>query len=98
MDAVGSSSSPPASTSSVVPGGISAPRPLPSPPRRATGHLLGQIAVRPCAAGRRVERDDRLPEGRRFREPYVPGHRRLVHLGAEVLADLELDLLGELRA
>ena len=43
----------------------------------------------------RVEHDDRLPERRRLREPHRARDHRLVHLVAEVLAHLGLDLLGE---
>src|SRR3546814_5401994 len=59
----------PVPASPVMSVGIRAPRPLPSPLRRATAHLLGQFPVGNGAPGARIERDDRLPEGRCLREP-----------------------------
>ena len=88
---VGSSSRPPpvsVSESRLVPGGMSAPSPLPSPPRRATTHLFRQLPVRRRAARRGIEHDDRLPERRRLGETHRPRDHRLVHPGTEVLAHL----------
>ena len=79
-----------------TPVGISAPSPLPSPPGRATAHLLRQLAVGDGSARRRIEHDDRLPERRRFRDPHRPRDDRPVDLGAEVLPHLALDLLRQL--
>src|SRR5262245_21268170 len=86
----------PAAFSATVPVGIKAPRPLPSPPGRATTHLLGQLAVRQGSTRRRVENRDGLPERRRLGYADRPGDNRPVHLRADVGADFALDLLGEL--
>src|SRR5437763_439189 len=63
-------------------GGISAPSPLPSPLRRPTAHLLGQLAVGNGTPRGRVEHGHRLPEGGRLGQPHRPraeaaAHRRL---------------------
>src|SRR5947209_935206 len=79
-------------------GGMRASRPLPSPPRRATTHLLGQFAVRQRTAGRRVEDEDGLAERRRFREPDRPRNDVAAHLGAEMGPYLLDHLVGELGA
>src|SRR5919202_5014583 len=49
-------------------GGMRAPSPLPSPTRRATAHLLGQLPVRERPTGRGVEDEDGLAERRRLRQ------------------------------
>src|SRR5690606_29084128 len=56
-------------TTPLASGGMSAPSPLPSPLRRATAHLLGQLAVGDGAPRGRIERDDGLPERRSFGQP-----------------------------
>src|SRR5947209_7012909 len=94
MEATGISWNPPA-PSSPEPGGMRAPRPLPSPPRRATAHLLGQLPVCGGAPGGRIEHDDGLPERRRLREAHSAGHHRPAHLRSEVLAYLADDLVAE---
>ena len=68
--------------------GMRAPRPLPSPLRRATAHLLGQLPVGDGAPRGRIERDDRLPERRRLGEPHRAGDDVAADLVAEVLAHL----------
>src|SRR3954452_8579816 len=97
MAATGTISSPPVSASAAksVPVGMSAPSPLPSPPRRATAHLFRQFPVGLRASRCGVEHDDRLAERRRLGEPDGTGHDRLVDPGAEVLTHLGLDLIGE---
>src|SRR3954453_16607377 len=82
----------------VASGGISAPSPLPSPLRRATAHLLGQLAVGNGATRGRIERNDRLAVGRGLREPDRAGHDVATHLVAEVVPHLLHHLVGELRA
>src|SRR5579875_1021509 len=68
--------------------GISAPRPLPSPLRRAIAHLLCKLSIgdRPARGG--VEDGDGLPERRRLRQADRAGDHDAAHLLAEVLADL----------
>src|SRR3954447_9111551 len=94
MAATGISSSPP--TPSGIPAGISAPSPLPRPPRRATAHLLRQLPVRHGAPRSRVEHNDRLPERRRLGETHGARNHRLVHPAPEVLSHLLLHLVREL--
>src|SRR5687767_4510364 len=77
--------------------GMSELSPLPSPLRRDIVHLLGHIAVGKGAARTGIERDDRLAERRRLRQPDRPRDDGAQHLVAEVVADLADDLIGELR-
>src|SRR6478672_95763 len=90
----GPSPEPGAGRATFSPAGIRAPSPLPSPPGRATAHLLGQIAIRLGAARRRVEHDDRLTERWRLAEAHGPGDDGLVDLGPEVRPDLRHHLVG----
>ena len=76
------------STSATSAVGISAPRPLPSPLRRATAHLLGQLPIGDGAPRARIERDDRLTERRCLGQADRPGDDVATHPVAEVLADL----------
>src|SRR5207302_5161257 len=86
-----------APVTAVASGGISAPSPLPSPLRRATAHLLGQLAVGNGATRGRIERDDRLAVGRCLREPDRTGHDVAAHLVAEVVPHLLHDLVRQFR-
>src|SRR5437588_10637786 len=76
-------------------GGISAPRPLPSPLRRPTAYLLGQLAVGEGAPRGRVEHDDGLPERRGLGETYGPRHDAATDRVAEVFPHLPGHLLGQ---
>src|SRR5207248_8703775 len=76
-------------------GGISAPRPLPSPLRRPTAYLLGQLAVGDGAPRGRVEHDDGLPERRGLGETYGPRHDATTDRVAEVFPHLPGHLLGQ---
>src|SRR5579875_3414641 len=75
--------------------GISAPRPLPNPLRRATAHLLGQLPVRDGAPGGWIEHDDGLPVRRGLREPHRPGNDVPADTITEVLAYFGGDLFGQ---
>src|SRR3954447_7221235 len=76
-------------------GGMSAPSPLPSPLRRPTAYLLGQLAVGEGAPRGRVEDDDRLPERGGFGETHGPRDDGPAHRVAEVVPDLPGHLLGQ---
>src|SRR5579884_283063 len=86
------------SESAFTSGGMRAPRPLPNPLRRATAHLLGQLAIGDGPARRRVEHDDGLSEGGRLRQTHSPGDDVAADLVAEVVAHLVGHLLGQVGA
>src|SRR5947209_4528439 len=87
-----SSSVPPPPVSSV---GISAPKPLPNPLRRATADLLGKLPIGDGPPGRGIEHDDGLPERGRLGEAHRAGDDVAAHLGAEVPPDLGDHLFGQ---
>src|SRR4029079_3650130 len=64
----------PACWTAVTSEGIRAPRPLPSPLRRATAHLLGQLAVGDGPPRGRIACRDRLPVRGRLGQPDRPGN------------------------
>src|SRR5579883_116980 len=76
--------------------GMRAPRPRPSPLRRGTDHLLGQLPVGDRPPGDWVEHCDRLPEAWRFGKPNRSGYDYPAHLGPEVGPHVLRHLLGQL--
>src|SRR5258706_509682 len=86
----------PTACSATVPVGINAPSPLPSPPGRATTHLLGQLAICQSAPRGRIENRHRLAERGGLGDTHSPGDNRPVDLGPEMRPNLALHLLGEL--
>src|SRR4051794_25251074 len=80
MDPTGTSLSPVPGSAPVMSVGMRAPRPLPSPLRRPTAHLLGQLAIGDRAPRARIERDDRLPEGGGLRQSNGARHDVPAHL------------------
>src|SRR5262245_8853369 len=73
--------------------GISAPRPLPSPLRRPTARLLGQLSVGDGPPGPGIEAADRLSVGRCLGQADRTRDHRAADLGPEVLANLVDDLV-----
>src|SRR5438132_13531867 len=82
MLATGSSWSP-APLSPMTSVGMRAPRPLPNPLRRATAHLLGQLAVRQGATRGRIEHDDGLAERGGPGGPTIPRYTVTPHHAPE---------------
>src|SRR5215203_2715972 len=74
------------------------PRPMPRGRSATGGHLLGELEVGLRAGAVWVVVDDGTPEARRFAEAHVAGDHRVEDERREVLADLALDVLGQLRA
>src|ERR1700738_1815939 len=75
--------------------GMSAPRPLPNPLRRATTDLLRQLPIGNGPPGRGIEHDDGLPERWGFGQADRPRHDAATDPVAEMRSDLGDDLLRE---
>src|SRR3954452_4368550 len=74
------------------------PRPMPRGRSATGGHLLRELEVGLRAGAVRVVMNDWPPEARRLAEPDVPRDDGVEDERGEVLADLTLHALRELRA